>query len=118
MRGAKKDEPVSRLLFKNGILLDRRSFVSLNGNEPHLFLKGEDVVRQRNRVFARSRNRCAKCKKPITWESFEMHHRQAGLVGRHDDLSNLEAICHDCHARQHVQVQWTRRPIQEGMAEA
>lgn len=106
-RGAKKDEPVTKLLYRNGILLDRGSFVSLNGNEPHLFLKGEDVVRQRNEVGRRCKGKCARCKTGLRisdgWVGvgyiFEMDHKQGGNSGRCDCLHNLQALCHDCHVK-------------------
>ena len=54
-RGARKDAGTTKLLFKNGLLLDRRSFVSLNANEPHLFLYGDDIICQRQRVYHKAK---------------------------------------------------------------
>jgi HNH endonuclease len=120
-RGAKKDEPVSRLLFKNGILLDRRSFVSLNGAEPHLYLKGADMSRQRERLVLRDKGKCRKCKRFLGAEAGEAHHVISRGRGGSDDLENLEYRCGryvgDCHTGEHVQVRWTPRAPQgeEGM---
>jgi hypothetical protein len=107
-RGAKKDIAISRLLVKNGLLLDKRSFVSL-GPEPHLFLRGYDIVYQRQRVWSHSKDKCASCKRLLSEVEWEMDHIQGGMVGRHDDLSNLRALCRDCHRKRHVQVQWGKR---------
>jgi hypothetical protein len=112
MRGAKVDRPVSRLLFKNGFFRSRDSFVSLNGNEPHLFLAGDDVSHMRRLVFQKSHGKCAekKCRKPIEWETFEMDHIVSGLVGRCDDITNLQALCHPCHVKKHNrEPQFTKR---------
>lgn len=109
-RGAKKDTAVTKLLFRNGLFLDRRSFVSLHGNEPHLFLKGEDVSAQRLRVWYRSKNRCAICKKEFVFEYYdewEMDHKQGGLVGRCDCLHNLRIVCPECHRKKHIHPQFT-----------
>ena len=97
-RGARKDVGVTKLLFRNGLLLDRRSFVSLNGNEPHLFLKGLDVSLRRDRVFKQSKGKCAGCKDELEYE-WEMDHKQGGNVGRCDCLHNLQALCPDCHQK-------------------
>jgi hypothetical protein len=109
MRGAKIDRPVTLLLRKNGLLLDRRSFVSLNGNEPHLFLKGDDVTLQREQIWNKANGKCRACRGPISWETFELDHKQGGLSGRCDCLHNLQALCHDCHAKKHVRPRFGER---------
>jgi hypothetical protein len=64
-RGARKDKSVTALLFRNGIFADKRSFVSSNYNEPHLFLFGADKSAQRVRVFIHHRNKCCVCRAEI-----------------------------------------------------
>jgi hypothetical protein len=115
-RGAKLDRFVTVLLRKNGLLLDKRSFVGhdLNGT-PHLYLKGADVSEQRERVWDRSKQRCSECGTPLTWvaddsySDWEMDHKQGGTVGRCDCLHNLRALCKKCHRAKHIQVQWTKK---------
>ena len=119
MRGARKDVSVSKLLYKNGIFLDRRSFVSLNANEPHLFLFGDDIKMQRERVWARSKGKCGICKKKIEiapyegqfdfGKDWEMDHIQGGLVGRCDCLHNLRATHPECHRAKHVRPRFGER---------
>lgn len=116
MRGAKKDVTVTRLLRANGLLLDPRSFVSL-GSEPHLYLSGDDIVCQRQRVAHRSKGKCGICKKPIVIfgldQDWEMDHKQGGLVGRYDDLENLQALCRPCHRRKHVRPKFSKKLAEE-----
>jgi hypothetical protein len=100
-RGAKVDRPVTSLLFKNGILLDRRSFVSLNGNEPHLFLAGADIIRLRGWAFTKSKGRCQLRLKGCRGTAEEMHHKQGGLTGRCDCRHNVCMSCSNCHSVEH-----------------
>jgi len=103
-RGTKRDLGVTKLLFDNGLLLDKRSFVS---HEPHLYLKGQDIAEQRARVAAASRGLCGICGKPfggIFEYDWEMDHIQGGTVGRCDCLHNLRAVHIECHRRKHVHV--------------
>ena len=110
--GARKDTAVTKLLFKNGLFLDRRSFVSLNANEPHLYLKGDDMSAQRIRVLRRDKTVCQKCRKQLTSGDGEAHHKIHRGKGGFDDLANLEWICRECHRGEHVQVQWTKKEKQ------
>jgi hypothetical protein len=57
-RGAKRDLAMTKLLQNNGLLLDKRSFVSI---EAHLYLHGIDKSLQRPRVFARYHEACCVC---------------------------------------------------------
>ena len=114
MRGAKIDRAITKLLKDNFIFQDDRSFVSL-GAEPHLYLRGYDVVKQRERLWqfakydqVQGRN-CALCGGPIINPEWEMDHKQGGTVGRHDDLSNLQIVHSECHRKKHVQVRWSSR---------
>lgn len=99
MRGAKVDRPVSKLLFKNRIFLDRRSFVSLNGNEPHLFLKGRDMSAQRERAWIRAKGSCEH--KGCNGLSIELDHVHGGLTERCDCLHNLQLLCTHHHTLKH-----------------
>jgi hypothetical protein len=111
-RGAKKDITVTRLLFENGLLLDKRSFVSW-GAEPHLYLKGEDVGRQRERLWLSGNSECEICRKPIHFNQiWQMDHKQGGLVGRCDCRHNLRITHAECHRARHVQVQLRSIPME------
>jgi HNH endonuclease len=101
-RGARKDTAVTKLLLDNGLLLDKRSFVSLDGNKPHLFLRGADVGTQRERIWQRSKGKCSNCLRVVIFgffDDWEMDHIQGGLSGRCDCLHNVQALCRDCHAK-------------------
>lgn len=112
-RGAKRDVNVTNLLSRNGLLLDKDSFLGWRENMPHLYLKREDILAQRRRVWERDKSICRKCKRRVDWENGEMHHVLSKGKGGSDDLSNLEWRCgrfvSDCHTAEHVQVQWTKR---------
>ena len=113
-RGARKDVAVSKLLYENGIFLDRRSFVSLNANEPHLFLKGDDMIVQRQRVWQRDKGFCRSCKrkgvrKYLSPLESELHHIQHRGKGGSDDKGNLEIICSTCHRTEHVRPHFGER---------
>ena len=109
MRGASKDRATTKLLRENGLLLDARSFVSrpsIANGSIHLFFKGDDVICQRQRVWHRSKGKCAGCKRLLDVLDWEMDHKQGGTVGRCDCLHNLQALCRDCHRAKHVQPQF------------
>jgi len=110
-RGFKRDDRVSKMLYQNGLFLDRRSFVGYDPEmKPHLLLKGMDIVSQRNRMWEKSKRRCSKCKRVFETDAdFEMHHKKAGLVGRCDCGHNLEPLCGDCHRAHHVQTKWSKK---------
>jgi len=104
-RAAKIDREATRL----AKFLDARSFRSLDG---HDYLKGKDITLRRREVFARDYGKCQVCLRNgrsnhIGRQEGEMHHVQGGLVGRHDDLENLEWVCRFHHRMSHVQVRWT-----------
>lgn len=103
-RGAKIDHEATR----SAHFEDPRSFRGLDG---HDYLKGADIMLRRWKVYERDLGLCQPClrkgrKNFVGWDG-DLHHKQGGLVGRHDDLSNLEWSCRPCHQREHVQVQWT-----------
>jgi 5-methylcytosine-specific restriction endonuclease McrA len=104
-RGFKRDQPITKMLRENGLLLDRRSFVAYDSNmTPHLLLKGQDIVFQRAKVWLRSRRKCGLCKLALDYDSLEMDHKKGGSFGRCDCLENLQILCRDCHRAKHVQV--------------
>ena len=112
--------PLTKLLRENGLLLDSRSFIGYRKEDmtPHLHLKGEDLSKQREKVFYRSNARCQlrispDCVvNPVWQESGELDHIQGGLVGRCDCLHNLQWACKPCHRMKHIQVRWTPKRIE------
>ena len=117
-RGARKDDAVTALLYKNGILQDRRSFVSLpnltNGSI-HLYLEGADRSDMRKRVYIRDKGKCrlrispdCRYKVTLSFEECEMHHIQGGLVGRCDCKENLAIVCDNCHRMKHVRPKFSK----------
>ena len=113
MRGAKKDTAITKLLLDNGLLLDKRSFVSL-GAEPHLYLKGSDIPAQRERLTRQTASlACGICKNGLIGLGYaEMDHKQGGTVGRCDCLHNLHFVHSTCHRAKHVQVQLKSVPME------
>jgi hypothetical protein len=103
-RGAKKDLAVTKMMLENHFLYDKRSFVSLDA---HLYLYGKDKEDQRIKVFSESLMRCADCRRPIFWDTFEWDHIRGGLLGRCDCLHNAASKCRECHSKKHVQPRWT-----------
>ena len=64
-RAHRKDVDATKLLFRNGLLLDKRSFLSLprfDDGTVHLLLEGADKVAQRPRVFKKWKFKCSVCK--------------------------------------------------------
>jgi hypothetical protein len=111
-RGFKKDVTTTKVLRANGLLLDKRSFISL-GAEAHLLLKGDDIVCQRQRVAHRTKGRCGICRKPMEIfgpsADWEMDHKKNKPAERCDCLHNLRAVHPDCHRRRHPQTQFLRK---------
>lgn len=106
-RGASVDMAVTKVLVKNHIFWDKRSFVSLPNHSDgsiHVYLKGDDIKLARQRVWSSSRQRCASCKTELGYDDWEMDHKQGGTVGRCDCLHNLQALCRPCHRKKHVKV--------------
>jgi hypothetical protein len=114
MRGAKRDIAITRLLHANGLLLDKRSFISL-GAEPHLYLKGPDMILQRERVWLKWKGsdpapRCYLKLEGCDFYAAELDHKQGGLVGRCDCEHNLGPACVNCHRAKHVRPRFRRIP--------
>jgi hypothetical protein len=109
-RGAKRDLAVTKLLYANGLLLDRRSFVSLPRKDDgtvHLFFEGADVAGQRSRLWqkkTRPGERAPRCELRLygcDYYAAEMDHKQGGLDGRCDCRHNLQPVCVNCHRLKH-----------------
>jgi hypothetical protein len=119
-RGASKDVPLTALLRAEGFFKDKRSFLGWRESVPHVYLKGEDMSRQRDRLMERDRYSCKKCGRHLLGDG-EAHHVIPKGKGGSDDLENLEYRCGrfigTCHTGEHVQTRFTRRvtsPIPEG----
>ena len=108
MSWGKKDERLSKMLYENGLFLDKRSRVVYDPEmNPHLKLKGQDMRAQRDRLANKAEPVCGICGKdmPLYSGYWETHHKQGGLVGRCDCLHNLTPVHIRCHKGEHVQVQ-------------
>jgi hypothetical protein len=112
-RGAKRDLAVTLMLFENGFFLDKRSFVSMDA---HLYLEGEDLTRQRERIYSRDAGWCKLENSPechnkrgssMGREEFDLDHRQGGLTERCDCDHNLQVACKPCHRLKHVRPRFT-----------
>jgi HNH endonuclease len=116
-RGFSKDERVSALLVESGFFENEDSFIGYDLEmTPHLLLEGEDVSRQRTRLWKALKYRpegraCGICHKPITNPDWEMDHIQGGTVGRCDCLHNLRAVHRYCHREKHVKTQLKSIPL-------
>ena len=102
-RAAKVAHTETKYLHDTGVLVDKRSFVGLDG---HQYLKGDDISRRRREVFERDGYKCKVCGAAVDWETGELDHIQGGLVGRHDDMSNLQTICAPCHRAKHLHTRF------------
>lgn len=115
MSWGKKDERLSKTLYENGLFGDERSCIIYDPEmNPHLRLKGIDMMMQRKRLLAKWDGRCGICRMPV-YEGFsspEMDHKQGGLVGRCDCQHNLQLVCPPCHRAKHVQVQLKSVPME------
>lgn len=107
--GFKRDLQQTKALKANRFLMERGSFQTLPvEGKIHFHLEGSDRSRMRNIVWARSKGKCQnrRCRKPITFDSFEMDHIKGGTSGRCDCLHNLRALCPECHRARHPQVRF------------
>lgn len=99
----KRDAQVTKLLRANRLLVDRRSYVGYDSEmRPHVKLFGADMVVQRQRVFVESKGKCKMCRMAITWDTFEVDHIQSRGKCGSDDITNLQALCRDCHVAKHM----------------
>ena len=71
-------------------------------------LDGREMVELRQNVFARAAGQCEnefqgkRCKTPITWMMFDMHHMQSRGRGGSDTMDNCLAVCWSCHRLHHM----------------
>lgn len=98
-RGARKDQFVTALLFKNGLFQDRKSFVSL---DTKLFLAGDDWTAQKVRVWKRDKYTCQIGKHPLDDSAIaDPDHIVKKSKGGDDSLSNLRTVCREHHNERH-----------------
>lgn len=113
-RSAKRDLAITNLLQANGLLTDKRSFVSL-GIEPHLYLSGVDAQECRARIYSRDDATCQLKLAPDCWGRMDFYachleHKQGGLVGRCWCDHNLRIACPPCHELKHNRnPRWTKK---------
>lgn len=103
-RSAKRDEHLTRQASASGTLKDERSFVGTVGKwmhgvapgQPHFFLKGVDMSRQREAVISRDEGCCTKCGRMVPVDAEADHIIPRGKGGC-DCLQNLRLRCAVCH---------------------
>jgi hypothetical protein len=102
--GLSIDRTATDVAFRNGLLENRGSFISNRdqaNDRAHIHLEGIDRSRQRTRCFLKSKQKCAICRRPIGFDTFEMHH--PGTCDCIDPKcpTHVEARCsqfeNDCH---------------------
>ena len=70
-------------------------------------LNAKEMCELRQSVLARSEYRCEnefngeRCRAPLTWMMFEMHHMQSRGRGGSDTMENCIALCRACHRMHH-----------------
>ena len=103
-RRAQRDEHATRLALLAGTLTNKDSFVGtvrkwLHGvapGEPHFFLEGADMSRQRALAIARDEGCCVKCGRMVSGSAEADHIIPRGKGGC-DCLKNLASKCATCH---------------------
>lgn len=103
-RSAQRDEHLTRQAHADGRFEDNRSFVGtvskwMHGvapGEPHVFLRGVDMSRQREEVIRRDEGCCTKCGKMVAADAEADHVVPRGKGGC-DCLKNLRSRCGGCH---------------------
>src|SRR6185437_5367097 len=89
-------------MLREGYFLDERSFVSLpdgEDSESHVFLKGKDWERQKQRVFDRDHEQCVICRRG--YARMDVHHVIRKSQGGSVDMGNLETRCAEHHNSAH-----------------
>lgn len=119
-RQHKADRPVTRMMLREGLFQDARSFVSLPGDdgESHLFLYGQDWQEQRSRSFRRDGYICQECHETVASWKIEPHHIIKKSKGGSDDLTNLRTLCggeKGCHKNAHPEkrTRFGERPFHQ-----
>jgi hypothetical protein len=112
MRGFKRSPIETAKLLEVGLLVDERSFLSLDG---HVVLYGADKSAQRARIHARAKGRCQVCRNIAPLDGDEgyaggWHHIETE-AGKHCDcFHNSSWRCghfvRNCHTKEHAH----RRP--------
>lgn len=93
----------------------RRARVTKRGR---IILDAKGMTHLRENVLARSEYRCEnsivigvgedhrvieqRCKSPLTWVLFEMHHLMSRGRGGSDSMENCIALCISCHRLHHM----------------
>jgi HNH endonuclease len=94
-----RDEPLTKLLYENGLFLHEDSRIGYDLRmTPHLWLAGEDMSQMRMRVLFRDNFRCIVCNRQMTEETAEVDHIVSRGKGGCDEMDNLQTLCHGCHA--------------------
>lgn len=101
--GFKVDVAATTAAYRNGLLEDKGSFITLADprGRVHVHLEGKDRSYQRVRCFWKSKGKCAVCRRQIEILWFEMHH--PGTCDCIDPKcpTHVEARCSqsgaDCH---------------------
>ncbi|MGI5414285.1 HNH endonuclease [Actinomadura luteofluorescens] len=66
-----------------------------------------DISEQRETVYDRAGGHCDLCGQPLSWSSFQCHHRKKRSQGGDDSLPNLMALHGSCHHdRVHARPKW------------
>lgn len=110
-RKHKIDRPVSRLMYREGLFVDSRSFVSLpdgDDSESHLFLFGKDWERQKERVWERDKGICQLSGQRCGDREADADHILKRSKGGSDDMANLRTVRRAPHDARHPekQVKW------------
>ena len=66
-------------------------------------IRGRALQALRDRILTRDKGLCQACKRkgritPLNLKTAELDHIVALVNGGTNDYSNLESLCHDCHA--------------------
>lgn len=105
MRRHKPDRPVTRMMIREGYFKSADSFVSLpdgDDNESHVFLKNQDWIEQKGRVWQRDKQVCALCGKHVDMVGIaDPDHIVKRSKGGSDDMGNLRTVHRDCHNKRH-----------------
>jgi len=113
MRRDGYDERVTKLLFREGFFLDRRSYLGHTVDDfvPHLHLEGKD--RSNLRVWLFSKGRMCQLKLPGCegWATEMDHVGESVDADRFDERKKVRRACGSCHRKRHNRV------IKSGKAE-
>lgn len=94
-----KDVERTKAARKSGEFLERGSYYNLAG---HVFLRGRDRMRQRWKVFASSKGKCAICEERCDEHQGDYDHVKGGRKHARCDCFHLELN----DGTHHTNVQW------------